>query len=123
MMYFSLIAAENVLKTDLQLEGATLRVQPKLSTSSQHQSRWRYKDEDKDHESQTHDQNSDIHNTEQGRSEAGEELGVDTVGRERLMLDLNPHHSDETYIKREECHGGEEERTSDSTSTRFKSGG
>ena len=90
-----MIAAENVLKTDLQLDGATLRVQPKLSTSS-HQSTWQHKEEDKDHESQIHDQNSNKHNMEQGRSEQGEELGVDTVGRYKLTLDLNPHHSNQT---------------------------
>ena len=125
-MYFSLIAAENVLKTDLQLEGATLRVQPKLSTSSRHQSTWRYKEEDKDQESQIYDQNSNVRNMEQGTSEPGEELRVDAVGGDRLTLDLNPHHSHETYVKgtkREECHG-REEQTYDSTSTSSsKSGG
>jgi len=102
--------------TDLQREGATLLLRPPLSASSTQ----RDNVQEKDQESQIHDQDLSRHKMEQGRSEAGEELGVDTVGRERLMLDLNPHHSDETYIKREECHGGEEE-TSDSTSS--ESGG
>ena len=86
--------------TDLQREGATLVLRPPLSAPSTQ----RDYAQEKDQESQIHDQDLNRRKMEQGKSEPVEELGVDTVGGDRLTLDLNPHHS-------------EDEQTSDSTST------
>ena len=78
------------MKNILQLEGATLTVQPEMSVPPRHQSTQREM-------GNTHDPDERI--IQQGKCEREEELRTGGQVCDRQKLDFNPHQSAETHVK------------------------